>query len=530
MKKLYFLLILSILISCKKEAPIASVKNIKAPAIILTDERKVQIDTTTLNAFKSETLNQFYNSSGNMTVWGNLKKRTHVLSLLKTADELGLDPDDYKSATLEKFEKRISDLKDSELATYDILLTYNFELYLTHLYKGKLDPKKLYSNWDLEEKTFDVNNVLIKAFNTNKLDSLATYCQSKAEPYRQLVEALKIINTFPDDNEIGIIPSGDKIKITLNDTSSSLINIKKRLLFWKDMSGRSDSLTKIYDTKTFEAVKKFQARHGLADDGVIGAGTISALNFSKQKRKEQIIANLERWRWYNNELAENYFIINIPDYSLNVVENQDTTLVRNVVVGTSKRRTPIITSQLKSVVFNPTWTVPPTILKEDVVPAMKRNRNYLAKKNITIYDSAGKVIDPVNWNENNPGKYRYVQSPGYNNSLGLVKILFPNHHSVYLHDTNHRNYFERNNRSLSSGCVRIENPLELAEHILDDSKNYSKDKIDTIIASKKTTYTKITKKYALYQWYWTAWSKKNQLIFRADIYSLDSDLYAKLRN
>jgi murein L,D-transpeptidase YcbB/YkuD len=160
---------------------------------------------------------------------------------------------------------------------------------------------------------------------------------------------------------------------------------------------------------------------------------------------------------------------------------------------------------------------------------MKRNRNYLAKKNITIYDSAGKVVDPKAWNENNPGKYRYVQSPGYNNSLGLMKIMFPNHHSVYLHDTNHRNYFGRNNRSLSSGCVRIENPLEVAEHILDDYENYSKDKIDTIIASKKTTYIKITKKYALYQWYWTAWSKKNQLIFRADIYNLDSDLYAKLR-
>lgn len=136
-------------------------------------------------------------------------------------------------------------------------------------------------------------------------------------------------------------------------------------------------------------------------------------------------------------------------------------------------------------VFNPTWTVPPTILKEDVVPAMKRNRNYLAKKNITIYDTSGNVVEPHAWNENKPNNYRYVQSPGYNNSLGLMKILFPNHHSVYLHDTNHRNYFERSNRSLSSGCVRVENPLELAQHILDDPERFSKEKIDTIIASKK---------------------------------------------
>ncbi len=527
MKKLYFLVVLCIFVSCKKETlkPAPAIKK-NVPAILLTEERKVQIDTATLSTFKSETLKQFYLASENQTVWGNLNKRKYVLSQLENADKLGLEPEDYKATQLKKFETRVGSLSDSELGAYDILLTYNFEKYLNHLYKGKLDPKKLYNNWDLEEKTFDVNNVLIKAFNKNKLDSVVDNIQPKTQIYKQLLKALEIINTFPDE-DIDSIESKDKI--VLRDTNTALVKIKKRLLYWNDKSGK-DSLNKIYDQKTFEAVKKFQERHGLASDGVIGAGTINALNYSKERRKKQIIANLERWRWYPNEFAENYFIINIPDYSLNVVENQDTTLVRNIVVGTSKRRTPVITSFLKTVVFNPTWTVPPTILKEDVVPAMKRNRNYLAKKNITIYDTSGNVVDPSSWNENKPNNYRYVQSPGYSNSLGLMKILFPNHHSVYLHDTNHRNIFGRNNRSMSSGCVRVENPLELAQHILDVDGNWPQDRIDTIIASKKTMSFKITKKYALYQWYWTAWSKKNQLLFRADIYNLDSDLYAKLRN
>ncbi|CAM3617088.1 L,D-transpeptidase family protein [Flavobacterium chungbukense] len=527
MKKLYFLLVICIIAGCKKDMPKpvpAAPK--KAPAIILTDERKVDIDTAIIGSYKSETLKQFYIASENQTVWGNLQKRKYVLSQLEKSDKLGLNPEDYKASQLKKFETKIGSLSDKDLATYDILLTYNFEKYLNDLYKGKLDPKKLYGNWDLDEKVFDVNNVLIKAFNKNKLDSIVDNIQPKTQTYKQLLKALEIINTFPND-EIKTIESVEKI--VLNDTNTALINIKKRLRYWNDLTGR-DSLTKIYDSKTFEAIKRFQERHGLAADGVIGVGTIKALNYSKEQRKEQIIANLERWRWYPSEFAENYFIINIPDYSLNVVENQDTTLVRNVVVGTSKRRTPIITSVLKTVVFNPTWTVPPTILKEDVVPAMKRNRNYLAKKNITIYDSSGNVVDPVNWNENKPNNYRYVQSPGYYNSLGLMKILFPNHHSVYLHDTNHRNIFGRNNRSMSSGCVRVENPLELAQHILDVDGNWPQDRIDTIIATKKTMSFKITKKYALYQWYWTAWSKKNQLLFRADIYNLDSDLYAKLRN
>ncbi|MTH16267.1 L,D-transpeptidase family protein [Flavobacterium sp. LC2016-01] len=530
MRKLYFFLAICIFIGCKKDEPkIIPVVKKKAPAIILTNERSVEIDTAAIGAYKSETLKQFYNSSENKTVWGNLKKRTYVLSQLQNSDKLGLEPEDYKVSQLQKFEKRISSLSDTELAAYDILLTYNFEKYLSHLFKGKLDPKKLYTDWDLDEKTLDVNDVLIKAFNKNKLDSIVYNIQPKSETYKELLKALEIIDTFPDENIEKITTDSLTKKISLNESNAALINIKKRLLFWGDMTGK-DSLSTTYNGKTFESIKKFQERHGLAADGVIGQGTIRELNYSKEKRKQQIIANLERWRWFTADFAENYFIINIPDYSLNVVEEQDTTLVRNIVVGTSKRKTPIITSTLKTVVFNPTWTVPPTILKEDVVPAMKKNRNYLANKSITIYDTAGHVVEPTAWNENKPNNYRYVQSPGYTNSLGVMKILFPNHHSVYLHDTNHRNYFGRSNRSLSSGCVRIENPLELAEHILNDTVRFSKVKIDTIIASKKTMSFKITKKYALYQWYWTAWSKKNQLIFRADIYNLDSDLYAKLRD
>ena len=528
MNKLYFCLLLLAFTSCKKEETPLTKKGIKTPPIILTDERKVAIDTALINSFKSETLPLFYASSENKTVWGNIKKRAFVLSQLKNCPELGLNPDDYKTPLLTKYESKISSLNDKELAKYDVMLTYNFEKYLTHLYKGKLNPKLLYKDWALEEKSFDINTVLIKGFNRNSLDSVVESIQSKAVTYQQLLKSLKLINEFPDD-DVKKIEASEKIMV--NDTNLALINIKKRLLYWKDMTGPKDSLTQIYDSKTLESVKKFQSRHGLAADGVIGAGTLNALNFTKEQRKKQIIANLERWRWYSNEFSKDYFIVNIPNYSLNVVENRDTTVVRNIVVGTNKRKTPILTSRLKTVVFNPTWTVPPTILKEDVVPAMMRNRNYLAHKNITIYNSAGNVVDPNDWNPKKPNSYRYVQSPGYNNSLGLMKILFPNNYSVYLHDTNHRDYFGRNNRSLSSGCVRVENPLALAQHILNDSLNsWPKRKIDSIITTKKTVNVKIVKKYKLYQWYWTAWSEKNKLIFRNDIYNLDADLYDKLRN
>ena len=187
MKKLYSLAVICIFVSCKKETPKPTpVIKKPVPAIILTDERKVEIDTAAIGTFKSETLKQFYIASENQTVWGNLAKRKYVLAQLENSDKLGLNPEDYKASQLKKFESKISKLSDKDLATYDILLTYNFEKYLSHLYKGKLDPKKLYNNWDLEEKTFDVNNVLIKAFNKDKLDSSVDKIQPKTQTYKQL--------------------------------------------------------------------------------------------------------------------------------------------------------------------------------------------------------------------------------------------------------------------------------------------------------------------------------------------------------
>ena len=171
-----------------------------------------------------------------------------------------------------------------------------------------------------------------------------------------------------------------------------LIYLKKRLAYWYDMK-KPDSLTNIYDETTFNALKNFQSRHGLAPDGVIGKGTIASLNFTKQKRKEQIIANMERWRWYPREFEKEYLIINIPDYSLQVVKKKDTVKTHRIIVGKASRSTPILSSKLSYVVFNPTWTVPPTILKEDVIPAATKNRGYFASKNITIY-SGSTIVSP----------------------------------------------------------------------------------------------------------------------------------------
>ena len=217
---------------------------------------------------------------------------------------------------------------------------------------------------------------------------------------------------------------------------------------------------------------------------------------------------------------------------LNYVVDNDTVATHKTVVGTAKRKTPILTSKLSNFVFNPTWTIPPTIIKEDLTPSASKNRNYFPSRKLTIYNNKGQEVSPYAWNPARANSYRYVQKPGYNNSLGLVKFNFPNNHLVYLHDTNHRDYFAKNFRSLSSGCVRVENPLILAKQILvkENAKKWESSEIDSIIKREKTKTVSVKNTVNIYIFYWTSWLENNQLQFRDDIYNLDKELFEKLRS
>lgn len=525
MKQIYLLFVVVFVLSCNEKKKIAQTTN-PLPPIEITDEGKVlAIDSTKIQSIKDSIVIAFYQANQNRTFWMAFNCRASLLTVLNNVEDEGLNPKDFDLKKINKNEKSITKLSDKELIDYDILLTQNLKKFISKTAKGSLNPKKLYSDWDLKENKIDEQKLLLHFQRKDSFDFALNEIAPPHLVYKRLKESLKLLQQFPDENfkKLEI-----KDKIVLNDTNETMIEIKKRLSYWREMKA-PDSLTNVYDESTFNAVKKFQSRHGLAPDGVIGKGTIASLNFSKQKRKEQIIANMERWRWYPRKFEKEYMIVNIPDYTLRVINDKDTVRTHRTIVGKASRSTPILSSKLSYMVFNPTWTVPPTILKEDVIPAATKNRGYFASKNITIY-SGGNIVSPYDWNPSKGKSYRYVQSPGSSNSLGLVKIMFPNKFSVYLHDTNSRGYFEKENRSLSSGCIRVQNPFELTEYLLNDSINWNKEKIDETIATAKTKNVYITKPVYLHVLYWTAWSEGNQLIFRDDIYDLDNDLYKKLRN
>lgn len=524
MKQLYLLFFVLLLIACNKKKILDSNKNL--PLVEITDEGKVLvIDSTFISKANDSIIATFYELNENRTFWLACYNRESLITILNSVEKEGLNSEDFDLKRIIKLEKSIATLSNIELIDYDVLLTKNLKKYIEKTAKGSLNPKELYKDWDLKENKIDVQQLLLNFQRKDSFDYAVNDVKPKHIIYQKLKQSLKLINQFPDEDfkKLEI-----KDKIVLNDTNDVLIDVKKRLSYWYDMK-KPDSLTNIYDETTFTAVKNFQSRHGLAPDGVIGKGTIASLNFTKQKRKEQIIANMERWRWFPRNFEKEYLIINIPDYSLQVVKEKDTVKSHRIIVGKASRSTPILSSKLSYVVFNPTWTIPPTILKEDVIPAATKNRGYFASKNITIY-SGSTVVSPYEWEPSKGRTYRYVQDPGSTNSLGLVKIMFPNRFSVYLHDTNTRGYFERENRSLSSGCVRVQNPFELTEYLLDDPENWNKEKIDEVLAESKTKNVSFTKPIYLHLLYWTAWSDKNLLIFRDDIYGLDAELYKKLRN
>lgn len=496
------------------------------PKVTLTNEGKIiTIDSVLISQIKDSLVKSFYFGNNYQTVWLDSNCRESLIQELLNVEFEGLNPNDFDLKKIKILEKNFDTLSDKELVDYDILLTENLNRYNQKVAKGSLNPKELYKDWDLNENKFDFGKLLQNFLKKDSFDYALYQVKPNDLVYQQLKNSLNLLAKFPDKTFSKLEISD---KIVFSDTNAILPEIKNRLSYWGDMKNQ-DSLTSIYDEVTLKGVKKFQSRHGLAPDGVIGKGTISALNYSKKKRKEQIIANMERWRWYPRTFENEYLLINIPDYTLSLVKNRDTIETRRIIVGKASRSTPILSSKLSYVVFNPTWTLPPTILKEDVIPAATKNRSYFVNKNITIYEGSTKV-SAADWIPSKGRSYRYVQSPGASNSLGLVKIMFPNRFSVYLHDTNSRGYFGREMRSLSSGCIRVQDPFALTETLLHDSINWSKQKIDSVLAGSKTTNVNFTKNIYLHILYWTAWSEGNTLQFRDDIYNLDAALYQKLRN
>jgi len=312
--------------------------------------------------------------------------------------------------------------------------------------------------------------------------------------------------------------------------------LRRRLAASGDLGAGDDSGGELFDAALEAAVKRFQDRHGLGSDSVVGAKTLKALAVPVAERIRQIELNLERWRWLPRDLGRRYVLVNIPDFTLQVIEDGSEVLAMRTVVGRSYRRTPVMSDTIKYLVINPYWEVPTTLAVKDKLPEIRKDPEFLARQKFHVYQGWGsdqREIDPagVDWQrvDGRNFPYRLRQDPGPLNALGRVKFMFPNKFDVYIHDTPSRELFRSPERAASSGCIRVEAALDLAEVLLRPAPDWNREAIAKTIASLETRTVPLPEPIAVHLQYWTAWADAAGTVhFRDDVYERDSRLAAAL--
>lgn len=533
----FYFMIFFFLTACKNEVkekdPVAFEPKNAAEVENLTSEKKLknvfseEIDST--DFFNPIVLAEFYRKKDYQPVWDQSKNREDLFSNIENIESEGLFPEDYHFSELKELLKSAASNSPAQNTKLELLLTDAF-LRLSHdLGTGKLNPKQLYRNWGTPLNSVNSEKLLEKAISEGNISKILDSLTPKSEVYTGLKKALKEIDKAKlSEEKITVIPSGKLIKPGEQDERIPII--AKRLNELGFLQRRSDSTT-FYKENIQASIQRFQQTHGLEEDGIIGNSTISNLNMSKKDRYNQILINMERWRWYPRDLGEEYILINIPDFQLKLVKDKDILETHKIMVGIPSRQTPIFSDEIEYVIYNPTWTIPPTIEKKDVIPGMRRDPNYLGNRSLNVYDSENNRVDPakINWNSSEPLKYIYRQGAGPTNPLGQVKIIYPNKYMVYLHDTPHRELFDKRYRARSSGCVRVQNALKLAKYLLNNQPEYDDEKIGKILNSGKTTEIPVTKKVRVHHFYWTAYPVRDSIKFIDDLYNLDKKLWENFK-
>jgi len=323
----------------------------------------------------------------------------------------------------------------------------------------------------------------------------------------------------------------DQKKYRPGDVSPTIALIKNRLRQLEDFTDSDTS--GLFTPELTEAVKSYQRRHGIDEDGIIGKQFLARLNAPLHQRIRQILINQERMRWVPQSPETDYLLVNIPEYRLHVYEAGKPAFDIDVVVGQAQNSTVIFTGSLKYVVFAPYWNIPPGILDNEILPAVRKDPHYLAGHDMEVVDKNQNVIpeNTIDWNSYTSKNFPYMirQRPGPNNSLGRVKFLFPNNYNIYFHDTPAKSLFGETRRDFSHGCIRLSEPVKFAEYLLRNDTAWNKERIDTTLNGTKEKYVTLKEPVPVFIGYFTAWvDRDGKLNFRDDIYGHDRKLEEKL--
>jgi murein L,D-transpeptidase YcbB/YkuD len=490
----------------------------------------------------ADTVARYFESQQFKPKWRDPARLDLLVAALADLHDDGLNPADYHIEALHSLRDDLragGALPLAEQADLELLATDAMMLGLYHLYLGKVDPEKLSAQWNFASRPVSVERGferLTEALDSGRIRETFDAARPQHVWYQRGRARLKEYRALAAAGGWSAISDGPTLKPGMSDPRVPAL--RYRLKVTNDLAGDLAPPTPPHDTEygteLETAVRHFQERHGLTPDGAVGPATRAALNVPVGARIDQIRINLERARWVMHELKGEFVLVDVAGFYASYFRDDEPIWTSKVIVGRPYRETPIFKSLITYVVINPTWTIPPGILVKDKLPVLKRDPGYLKRNNIRVIDSRGREVDPysVNWKQYSASRlppYQLRQDPGEDNALGLVKIMFPNPYLVYLHDTPSKSLFEKDERTFSSGCIRVEKAFELAGLVLNDPAQWNAESMARVVASGKTQTVNLAKPVPVLILYWTAQPRPDgQVIFRNDVYGRDPATLAAL--
>ncbi|MEQ8472131.1 MAG: L,D-transpeptidase family protein [Marinoscillum sp.] len=477
-----------------------------------------------------KSISNFYTNRFFEPIWTNMLRDQLIREVKACADD-GLNPEDYHLQVIEEMTMK-SDLNYFEQAGLELLLTDSFFLLASHLMSGKVNPATLNTDWKVNRREGDPVELMTKALLSEDIPGALNEIRPIYKAYNRLKEQLKVYQELQAKGGWATLEEGSTLK--LGDQGNRVLAVRDRLKKTGDLLPYTNDQPEVFDEELEAAIKHYQKRHGLEVDGALGKGTIQSMNVPVEDRIEDIILNLERSRWLPQDLGDHYIMVNLPAFELEVVKDSQVNLEMEVAVGKPYRQTPVFSSNMTYMVVNPYWTVPPTILFQDMIPAQAKKPNYLTSLNIKVLNSAGAEVNPseIDWAGIKGRSFPYTlrQEPGPNNALGQVKFIFPNEYNIYMHDTNHRELFVKAERALSSGCIRLSRPMDFAYYLSSlQARPLGKVQVDEIVKSKSNQTIILSKPLRVHMQYWTSFvDERGVLNFRKDVYNRDERLKTAL--
>lgn len=480
-------------------------------------------------------------SSAPVPLWGgeeHIQRRGgELIATLAAADSFGLSPNDYAIGDVESALKGAADAGDAtKLAQAEVLLTASFVGLLDDMLLGRVDPKKVVRAWHIApSRVAAERRVMAAAAALRAGKAIGEIVKELRPDYgvgAPLMAGLARYRAIADAGGWKRLSPGPTLR---QGDSGAVVGALRQRLATEGFTATGPEIDR-FDDALVAAVADFQRRHGLTVDSAVGPATRKALNVSVAHRIEQIEANIERLRWLPVDLGERFVVVNIPAFSLYGYVGGERRLTMRVVVGDElvSRRTPIFADTLEYVEFGPYWNVPRSIAVNEILPAARRDRDYLRRNRFQILRGWGDnapVVDPRSLSDAAlfSSRYRVRQLPGPNNALGRVKFIFPNDFNIYLHDTPSKLLFESADRAHSHGCIRVADPQALAEFVLHDRPDWTSDRIASTLQSGRRLQVRPTDAVPVYLVYLTALVREGDVAFRDDIYDRDDSLIRALR-